>query len=138
MYHQVSPNTPSPPKTTTTIKTNPDQPYLQLINNHIYSCVGIHTKNLFHLIHISYSQNHIHAHMLTQNSYPLIVVYSHDDTENILCRNSRLLSDKLSLAITQAFIHPTLYSNIYTPFPTHLNDILTLAITHTFIPPTAI
>ena len=68
----------------------------------IYICVCIHTNNYFHLIYISYSQEHIYAQMLThlytQN------VYSHDDTQKILYRNSRLLSDKLSLAISQTFI----------------------------------
>ena len=51
--------------------------------------------------------------MLT-HSYTLNVVYSHDDTQKTLYRNSRLLSYELNLAITQfSFTHPYIYSNIY-------------------------
>ena len=45
--------------------------------------------------------------MLTHSHTTPNVVYSHDDIQKILYRNSRLLSDKPNLAITQTFIpHP--------------------------------
>ena len=41
------------------------------------------------------------------HSYTLNVVYLHGDTQKILYRNFRLLSDKRNLAVTDAFSPPT-------------------------------
>ena len=51
--------------------------------------------------------------MLTQSYTTPNVVYSLDDIQNILYRNSRLLSDKPNSAITQTFIHPLLFDDSY-------------------------
>ena len=72
--------------------------------------------------------------MLT-HSYTLNVTYVHNVTQKIYTET--LTYCLTNLAITQTFIHPTLYiySNKCTP-NTHPNDIL--FITNTFILPTPI
>ena len=111
MYQQAAPveicfikRQPTKTNKQTTTKTH----FICSYQTTVYVCVCIPTENLFHLIYISYSQDHIYTHMLT-HSYSLNDVYLHDDTQNILYRISRLLPNKFNLAATQTSIDPKLY-----------------------------
>ena len=67
-----------------------------------YTC--IHAHSYFHLIYISNTQKHTHAHILT-HSYILTFVYF--DTQKTLYRNSRIIIliiiDRVYIALFSAF-----------------------------------
>ena len=79
-------------------------------------CICIHTHSQFHQIYISYTQDHMHTHLL-KYSYCLNVMDEQSDTHKTLYRSFRIRHDTLVfLSVFPYIVSSSLFSYVVLVF----------------------